>query len=361
MLISTACHKKCSTGQGGAAKERVNGLDSVRAFAALSVLFAHILGPVMPDLLKSTPLAYFVLGEKIDFGKYLFTGHPAVIAFFVVSGFCIHYPYVNGVLPVLPFWAARLTRIMIPAIIAIVFAKLAHLTSFNFWDGYILWSVVCELFYYALYPVFVIVSRFVSWKLQFYIAFVMSCILVVVLGSDQYGNAHVYGPFLNWLVALPSWLAGCVLAERVAAGQCPAAGNSVVLWRSSAALIASILCWLTLNTPVGYYLTMNAFSLVVFFWLGAEISAARRGEVAFFEGLGKWSFSIYLFHMVVFTFLGRIISWSWWWGERLLVLPVILLLCYLAYQIIEKPSHKYARSLFVKFRQRSGALLVKTI
>ena len=336
-------------------KERIAGVDSVRAFAALSVMLAHILGPVLPDLLRSSPVS---LGRGADIGGYLFTGHPAVIAFFVVSGFCIHYPYVNGTLPVLPFWLARFTRIMIPVVVAIMFAKLVRLSGYNFWDGYILWSIVCELFYYTFYPVFIMISRFISWRFQFYLAFVVSCILVTVLGSDQYGNAHIYGPFLNWVVALPSWLAGCVLAERVVAGRCPSAGSSVYLWRVSIALTATTLYWLTLHTSIGYNLTMNAFSLLVFFWLGAEISAARTGRVSFFERAGKWSYSIYLYHMIIFTAMGHLFHLQWW-GGRFLVLPVILLLSYAAYYFIERPSHKYARALFAELQLRSHKFLVR--
>jgi peptidoglycan/LPS O-acetylase OafA/YrhL len=34
--------------------ERVIGVDSIRAFAALSVMLAHILGPILPDMLSVT-------------------------------------------------------------------------------------------------------------------------------------------------------------------------------------------------------------------------------------------------------------------------------------------------------------------
>jgi peptidoglycan/LPS O-acetylase OafA/YrhL len=336
-------------------RERIYGIDSIRAFAALSVVLAHILGPVIPNMLRSLPIN---LGRNADFSIYIFTGHPAVIVFFVVSGFCIHYPYVNGTLSVLPFLAARFTRIMLPSLIAIGFAKLVKVSSYNYWDGYILWSIVCELFYYSLYPFFMIASRFVPWRLQFYLAFGVSCVLVIILGSDRYGSAHIYGPYLNWLIALPSWLAGCVLAERVVAGRYPTNANNIYLWRIAVALTASILYWLTLNTRVGYYLTMNAFSLLVFLWLGVEISAARNRRVSFFEWMGKWSFSIYLFHMIIFIQLGRMFRLEWW-GWRLLVISVVLLLCYAAYYIIEQPSHKIARMLFTKLRQRSNKFLVR--
>lgn len=337
--------------------ERIVGIDSIRAFAALSVMLAHTLGPILPDLVRILP---FNLGSLTELSKYIFTGHPAVIVFFVVSGFCIHYPYVNGTLPILPFWAARWTRIMIPAVIAIICAKLVHLTGFNFWDGYILWSVVCELIYYSLYPVFVMISKFVSWRCQFYVAFFISCILVVVLGSDQYGTAHRYGPYLNWIIALPSWLAGCVLAERFSASRSAVFENHVGFWRFLIALTASILYWATMNTCVGYYLTMNAFSLIVFLWIGVEISAARGKRVFFFEWMGKWSYSIYLFHMIIFTRVTRILHFEWLSGETLVAIPVTLFLSYLVYLLIEKPSHKLARHIYNKlYELKSNRLLIQ--
>lgn len=84
--------------------------------------------------------------------RYIFTGHLAVIAFFVVSGFCIHYPYRNAFLPARAFWVARLIRIMIPATVAMALAQSLGMKEYNFADGYILWSIVCEIFYYLAYP-----------------------------------------------------------------------------------------------------------------------------------------------------------------------------------------------------------------
>ena len=76
------------------------GVDRLRAVAALSVLLAHVVGPSLPGI-----------------AKYIFTGYPAVVAFFVISGFCIHAPYVKATLPVRAFWLARFVRICVPVAI----------------------------------------------------------------------------------------------------------------------------------------------------------------------------------------------------------------------------------------------------
>jgi len=326
-----------------ASQQHILGLDTVRAFAALSVVLAHILGPKLPSVLQNLGLNQGIA----DFSKYLFTGHPAVIVFFVVSGFCIHYPYTRRNLPVIAFTLARWMRIMPPALIAMLLAYLLHVEKYNFVDGFILWSIVCELWYYSLYPLFLWLSRRVSFTVQFLLAIILSFSLVAALGSNQYGAGHIYGPALNWLVALPSWLLGCVLANQHSSEIVPktCSMRSIVLWRTTVAMVASVLYWLTMNTPVGYYLTMNLFALLVFIWIRAEINAPKCAH-SLFEQIGKWSYSIYLFHMVFLALVSRL------FGIPYLYIPVILALCYLAYRIVEKPSHDYARSIFKDNRER---------
>lgn len=324
-------------------QKHVLGLDTVRAFAALSVVLAHILGPKLPGMLLNGGGGQ----ELANVSKFIFTVHPAGIIFFVVSGFCIHYPYTNRVLPVVAFTVARWTRIMPPALVAMALAYMLHVEKFNFIDGFILWSIVCELWYYSLYPFFLWLSRKVPFDMQFLAAFLVSLTLVALLGSNQYGSAHIYGPGLNWLIALPSWLLGCVLANLLASEDAPKkySMRSIILWRASVAIVASVLYWLTLNTPVGYYLTMNPFAILVFFWMRAEIGAPKNIN-SFFERTGKWSYSIYLFHMVFLALVSKYI------GSPIIAIPVILGLCYLAYRIVEKPSHIFARRLFEDTREK---------
>jgi peptidoglycan/LPS O-acetylase OafA/YrhL len=109
---------------------RVSGIDRVRALAAVSVMLAHILGPDLPGL-----------------WRYSFTGLPAVFVFFVISGLCIHFPYVSAPVPIRAFYTARFLRIVPPVIAAIV---LARLVDFQF---FVLWTIFCELWYYFLYPI----------------------------------------------------------------------------------------------------------------------------------------------------------------------------------------------------------------
>ena len=115
-----------------ARRQHILGLDTVRAFAALSVMLAHILGPKLPAFLTSLGLSR----DMADVSKYVITGHPAVIVFFVVSGFCIHYPYTRRSLPVVAFTLARWMRIMPPALTAMLLAHMLHVNIISLTASY---------------------------------------------------------------------------------------------------------------------------------------------------------------------------------------------------------------------------------
>ena len=300
---------------------RIEGLDSVRAIAALSVVFAHLLGPSMPGVTK-----------------YIFTGHPAVIAFFVVSGFCIHYPYRQREMKALPFLAGRFLRIVPPTIVAFVLAQAVGIKAYNPVHGYILWSVVCEIIYYCLYPLILPLSRKLGWLPVIGISIGASYAVAIGYGSDQYGNAQIYGPQLNWLVGLPAWLIGCYLAEQFDRLSIP---GHLLLWRLVTAGTASILYWATINTPVGFYLTMTPFAILAACWMLSEINAAEKfGAVKLLENIGAACFSIYLMHAVTATAVDKLVT-----TNPLLVCPLALALIYPFYQWIEKPSHAAARGI----------------
>lgn len=314
---------------------RVFGVDRIRAFAALSVMLAHTTGPYLPEIFR-----------------YVFTGIPAVFVFFVISGFCIHYPYANSPLPVVAFYVSRLLRILPVALIAIALAKSSghpDLAGFSLKGGYILWSVVCELWYYLLYPVFYFLSRYVSWRTQWLVSFLIYAVSIYLRPGDQWGNLHyAYGWYNLWIVGLPSWLAGCVLAQELSlfkriVGPVPRRW----LWRLLMALAASLSCWLSYNTPFKYYYTMNVFALLTLCWMAVEIIAAR-GELtpSVWDWFGTWSYSIYVFHEVCRAYLqmAGISHWS--------ILIMILVGCYLASLAVEFPSHKIARMAFKRLNKR---------
>jgi peptidoglycan/LPS O-acetylase OafA/YrhL len=305
---------------------RVEGSDRVRALAALSVMLAHLVGPSMG--------AYM----------YVFTGAPAVMAFFVVSGFCIHYPYVARPLPVGAFLSSRWTRIMIPSLIAMAGAQALGIREYNFVDGYILWSIVCELAYYTIYPLLLLVRKRVGWLTLYVGSLGLAYVVAISFGSDKYGNITVYGPQLNWLVMLPSWLLGCILAEQLTNTRPTTSKSKLWLSRVAVAAIASLTYWATLNTEIGFYLTMNPFALLVFWWLRQEIAAGGEGWLGW---VGRRSYSIYLVHIVAATLIQKFsFSYSF---PPLAFAAFAFVLSLGFYEAVERPSHRLARRMFQRF------------
>jgi peptidoglycan/LPS O-acetylase OafA/YrhL len=278
---------------------------------------AHLLGPSLPEPIR-----------------YIFTGAPAVMAFFVVSGFCIHLPYREGGFQAVPFLSARAARIIIPATVAYLLAKAVGLDAYNPVDGFILWSIVCEAFYYAAYPMLRLITERTGWKRLTAASFVLAYAIALGVGSDAYGNIHVFGWYLNWLVMMPAWLVGVVLAHDFGRHHIP---GSVWLWRAVTGLTAGFLYWATLHTRAGFYLTLNPLALLVAVWILAETQVPHP---KWLERSGRGSYSLYLIHFIVAAFMGFPQT------GPVLVIPCALAGSYLFYLAIERPAHSLARHIF---------------
>jgi peptidoglycan/LPS O-acetylase OafA/YrhL len=72
-----------------ASTRRVNGLDSIRFLCALVVMLYHL--RLMDDVLHGQAHTGLTRAAMGIFNA--FNGPAAVIVFFLISGFCIHYPY----------------------------------------------------------------------------------------------------------------------------------------------------------------------------------------------------------------------------------------------------------------------------
>src|SRR5438105_9261680 len=98
-------------------------------------------------------------------------GPAAVIVFFVVSGFCIHYPYRNGeALRPLQYYPRRYLRILLPLAGAIALANSVGV-ELSLFDGTVLWSIVCEEVYYLLYPFLLPLQSRYGWGTLIALAF----------------------------------------------------------------------------------------------------------------------------------------------------------------------------------------------
>jgi len=175
----------------------------------------------------------------------------------------------------------------------------------------------------------------------------------VVALHAQSNHLFAAGTGLTWVVCLPCWLLGCLLAERQP-GPAPSQGV-LVAWRLGIVGLSVagtlLLTWL----PGIWFLLL--FGVVAARWLALEIDGFRvRAPWAFLEGAGAMSYSLYLTHrwiLILIPLPDPVEPWLFalW---RLFRIVGGLVLAYGFYAAIERPSHQLSR----RIRRRSDPALV---
>ena len=107
------------------------GVNSIRFVLAFVVMLSHFDNVYATALKQSTHSIFrncgYILANAFD-------GTSAVIAFFIISGFVIHYPNKNGIPNLTEFWIRRFLRIIIPlAVILVAGAFCAFNGSQYYW------------------------------------------------------------------------------------------------------------------------------------------------------------------------------------------------------------------------------------
>jgi peptidoglycan/LPS O-acetylase OafA/YrhL len=335
--------------------KRILPISSVRFFLALWVFLGHFGYPILRETQHSR-LLWALRGLL----QNSFSGPAAVIAFFVISGFCIHFPNRQGLATRswTQFYFRRYLRILVPMAVAMGLAVPLNL-RFGIFSDSILWSLLCEEIYYFLYPLLLRIRSLFGWRILFSFAGLAS--LAVILSDPAAKNYPSYGPSLNWVLGLPCWLLGMRMAECLEVFRArPVSTVQIWVWRCgiwTASVAASVLRF---HTPVGYPWTLNIFAIFAALWLQREISyydGAQRIPV--FERLGDASYSVYLTHVHGAMLVSRLsimqsVSAVWW-----LTVFVSALFSTLFYWCIERPSHGFARrySGRLALRNRTPALV----
>ncbi|HWA33204.1 MAG TPA: acyltransferase [Cyclobacteriaceae bacterium] len=327
---------------------RIVGLDSIRFLCAMIVLIGHFGPPIFKidagvatNLLKGISL--------------LFNGPAAVIIFFVVSGFCIHLPTSNGwqMQPV-PYYVRRITRIGIPALAALLLYFQLGIEIVK--PSYVvLWSIICEIVYYLLYPALLRIKEQIGWIRLIIIAFLAAFVSVLVnLEAATPGSGYLALGNFTWLTGLPCWLTGCWLAEN---RQRFKELSSTGIWGLRILVIAAAAALQLARFKVqsafaSYSFTLNAFAVLGCLWLGFEIAfASARGSSRILESAGKWSYSLYLIHPAVPGILGM----SDLPNDpqtSLMLIAISLPASYAFFLLIESPSHRLSTYLFGRLAKR---------
>ena len=320
---------------------KIRGLDAIRFVAALIVALNHGAAPPFAEWFGRTALWSRALA---GLPGVLFNGVAAVLVFFVISGFCIHYPYARGApFRWAPFYARRGLRILIPFAAAMLVSRLLGPGAQSAL-GAVIWSIYCELIYYLLYPLLRMAFATIGLRPVLLVVSAVSAAIVLL----QWNVLFYWGfsPAVTWLVCLPAWLLGCVLAERAAGEGGGLRLERVTPWRAGVLAYAVAAVALFFHAPIriGYPALLGPFYLLAYFWLLAEIQRFRTLQPwAWLEWCGRWSFSLYLMHNMAIALTplrpGSVL------GDWLLRLCAIFAASLIFFVLVEAPSHSLARAV----------------
>lgn len=325
------------------------GVDSIRFILAFIVMLSHFDNVYANSLKDSAHLPLKLIGI---FLANAFDGTSAVIAFFIISGFVIHYPSKNGISSVPSFWLRRFLRILIPLAIIMVAGSF-----FDHPEKTVTWSLFCELIYYAIYPLLLKIN--LTWKTKFIITWTVAAI-VIAIGSyhdvlaffkqtdNQYqGYYWQFGNYITWVIGLPCWLLGVLIAENI--DQIKSTPfSTVITYRIVVYLMSCFCCLAKFHLHLSYILSMNIFALLLYKWIETEIVYFKNNKPNLgLEKAGKFSYSLYLCHPIVFLLLKHFIVFNNFTYPLFILLTILS--AYLFYLLVERPSHQLARTINRKY------------
>lgn len=356
-------------------------IDFLRGLSALGIILYHVRVNLWAGwaAIRAAPASYSAFDRA---ASWLSVPLPffgsAVMLFFLVSGFCIHYPHAAEGRPLAlrAYSGRRLLRIYPPYLAAVLFgvfveAVLSHVyqqprsstatmlkslfmvQNFGLHAGQMaanpsLWSLPVEVELYAAYPLFLwlLTRRGGRWAMG-----MAAAVSLLALGLSFNGSVNALLNITNhfalyWII----WCAGAMLAEKVRKGQIAAWTPRMSLGMASLFLVA-MLCSLR-HLPSGVIdLAWAGFYFGVLYWglAAAETMPSRvRQGMEKLAPLGLISYSLYLIHFPLFKLCGAV--WVSHFGTKPanLLVPIgfcgmAVLLAYLVYLCIEAPSHRFAQ------------------
>jgi len=296
-------------GEQGDANARIGGLDSIRFICGLSIVIFHYGGFVPAPYLEN----YHGLLGMVTRGLMgsLFNGPAALIVFFVISGFGIHFASRKSLTVNVPsFWSRRFIRAGGPALIAFFLwiwsgVKLSPVEPGPFW------SLICEIEYYLFYPLLLVLRRRFGWWPLILVAQIFAYSLAFAHLPDiqkWYGGYAAFGPW-NWIMGLPCFLVGCWLAESFQRFPAP---STALMWlvRGCVFALTVVIEIVRFHSASVYFsnpFTLNIFAMVACFWLGLEVAYRRKHPAPrVLEWAGNWTYSLYLVHPAVPGILGML-------------------------------------------------------
>jgi peptidoglycan/LPS O-acetylase OafA/YrhL len=316
-----------------ATRIRLDGIESLRAYAAVSIIFFHLVGSGGVFLPKSLS----IIGTHFAFGVPLF---------FVVSGFSLAYGYfgrLHGERELSVYFTRRFTRIAPLFYVVLVFqlinvwfeagvaftpldVLLNVVFVFNLVphlaDGIVpaSWTIGVEMLFYAIFPLTLILCRNLTIS-------ALALLVAIVVGTSTtldlqpFEAQHAGFVYHNLVSQLPYFMWGILAfhAHRLLAPKLRPQMARRICWALCIAGIAGVVAM------------MDWTALYMFFWarglrpgwdalwgipfgllcVAMALHPSRLLSNAVTRYLGKISFSIYLVHPTVLYKLGNAGFYQW--------------------------------------------------
>jgi peptidoglycan/LPS O-acetylase OafA/YrhL len=364
------------------ASERIPIIDMLRGLSCIGVLLYHL----RVDLwigwwrIRSYPEEYSSFAKAVAWLSIPtpFMGY-AVLLFFLISGFCIHYP--NTISNAQPNWKDYLIRRfwrIYPSYFAalIITACISYFCYIiwedNNWDldrilrvatlsqnypprngqflsNPSLWTIPLEVEFYILYPlVFYLIAKS-RIKTLVFIATVM-CSSSVVLNIQG-----ISWPSFTSLFLWPSWLLGVWIAQWERKKQLTKLNTKIMVLPTGFSLLLALFSILESWVFWLQYLAWTVFYFLLFILClnntNLFIHSISKRFYKFISWIGKMSFSLYLIHFPVFKLFGHLHTEIW--NEKpanfLISLAYLLptgFLGWLFFIWVEEPIHRWSRQRF---------------
>jgi peptidoglycan/LPS O-acetylase OafA/YrhL len=333
-------------------------IESLRAIAALAVLFSHCFGVAH---------GFGVTTTDTYLHRVMFGGGFGVSLFFALTGYLLFWPFVrrefgdggpirlgiyarNRALRILPLYYVVLIVLMVVEVNGgtpsqwwrfLLFAENFSTSTVNTVDGP-MWSLVVELHFYILLPALAWLVARLSQR-----SIANAAAIVIALGAASLAVNFaevVHGFDLRWRYSLPAtffyFAAGMLVALiRLRWRESPPRWLRDRVLSSDLLILASLPLWAFAFYNYDYAaLTAPASALVV----AACVLPLRRGPVVRalawrpLAALGVASYSLYLWHLPIVQSLGDHVTHSFV-PLLTLAVPLCVGVAVLSYRAIEAP------------------------
>jgi peptidoglycan/LPS O-acetylase OafA/YrhL len=352
---------------------RINSLDGLRGFALLLVIYQHSLATAVSGSLTSK-------FPDLDYAWIIANGWMGVSLFFILSGFVLALPYLQGNRSMAnmddakAFIKHRAGR-LIPLFLFMAFVSYAMRMAdgHHFFKSLFLsittlsmftvkeffpringpfWTLAIELWYSAAFPLIIYLIYKKGLKSVMLYIFVIALVFRIPGAYFEFGNYHI-NPLKDFFLArFDDFLVGILIAYLFTKGKLPS-GKWLYFTFAIPLLIACVLWDLRVQNklplmvvPFINYLAQIGFGSLIVLALANGSVIAKVFNLYAFRLLGVMCFSLYCWHGLLITqdyvdnpFYGSRIAEFW---------ILLLILSAFTYKYIEFPKADWRRLFLLK-------------